>query len=81
MSYFLKVHSSTSHKIQTKAYIKNLRHASLQMGIGNICPSFQACKYDSKRDINVQKLYMKNVLFSDSRHNNTPVTGTLQPIL
>ena len=33
------------------------------MGTCNICPISQACKYNSKRDINVQKLYVKNVYF------------------
>ena len=65
---FLKVHSSTLDEIKTRAYIKILRHPSLAMHLSNMYSNFHDCNFDKKRDIHVQKMYMKKIVFSNFQH-------------
>ena len=60
---FFKVSPSKCYQIETKTYIKILRHTSLQMGLKNISYNFQACKSYDKRDIHVQNKFMENKYF------------------
>ena len=41
---------------QTKTYIKNLRHSSLDSNVFNMYIKFQVCNLHNKRDIHVQKI-------------------------
>ena len=55
------------HKIQTKAQIKNLRHASLDKDVFYTYVKSGMCRLNIKRDIHVQKIKAKksiiNLLF------------------
>ena len=47
-------------KLKTRTKIKNLRHSSLKMDVTNKTPKFQTSSYDSKSEILVQKMKVKN---------------------
>ena len=55
--------SSTYNKTGTKAYIKILRHTSLKKGLIDVYSKFQLFKCHRKRDIRVERIFMKNVYF------------------
>ena len=55
-------------KTKSKDYIKILRHPSLQTGLSNMHSNLHAHNAHNKRDIHVQKTYVKNVFFPNLQH-------------
>ena len=53
---------SRFYRKQTKTYIKNLRHSSLDSNILNIYLKFQTCNLHNKRAIHVQKIKVKKII-------------------
>ena len=74
---FCKVPYSTYNKTKTKTYIKILRHASLQMGTGNIYRKSQACRWYIKGDINVKKNVIEKCVFSNFGQSSTAFSWSI----
>ena len=49
-------------------YIRNLRHNSLDLNVFYMFLKFQNCTCNTKRDIDVQKIKVKNVFFELTVH-------------
>ena len=49
------------NKIKTRAYLKNLRHSSLQSNVFNISEKFQYQVWNIKREIFGQKIKVKKI--------------------
>ena len=58
---FLNILSKFYRK-QTKTYIKNLRHSSLDSNVFNMYVKFQICNLHNKRGVHVQKIKVKKII-------------------
>ena len=63
MSFF-HTYFSKFHKTKTRTYIKNLRHGSLHLSVIYENLKFDVSKYIIKRDILIQKIYLKKSFFT-----------------
>ena len=65
--YAINLHYfSRFHQIKTRPYIQNLRHSSLDQDVISVYWRFQMSNYYSKRNIDVQKIKVKNAFFEFS---------------
>ena len=66
--YILSYLFSKFHKTKYMSYIKNLRHNSLHLTVFYMLLKFQNCTFNTKRDIDVKKIKVKNVFFELTVH-------------